>query len=98
MSEVIVMQDGFMIGTWLARYFGLDSRYFSKLNSRKSITLNHLVEVKSFEGIVFVSIPKDIQQHIREGYMAGKIESGDDLSEYDHVFDLTNQTKIGFWI
>lgn len=98
MSEVIVMQDGFMIGTWLARYFGLGSRYFSQLSRRNSTTLNSQVQVKRFEGIVFVSIPKEIQQHIKDGYTACKLETDDKESIYDHVFELTKDTKIGFWI
>jgi len=97
MNEVIVIQDGFMIGTWLARYFGLGSRYFSQISRRNCSTLNDQVEVKRIEGIVFVSVPKEIRQHINDGYTACKIEAGDDTDMYNHIFELTRDTKIGFW-
>lgn len=97
-NEVVVIQDGYMIGTWLARFFGLGSRYFSQISRRNCSTLNSQVEVKRFEGIVFVSVPKEIRQHIIDGYTACKIEPDDDMDIYNHVFELTKDTKIGFWI
>lgn len=85
------------IGTELARELGLNSRFFSRLHREKPKSLSHGIEIRSTGGLVLVRVPSNISNIIRsKSYTAVKIESGDD-TRYDHVFEITTETKVGFW-
>jgi len=84
------------IGTWLARYFGLDSRYFAKMNTRRNTTVYEGVETKKIDRVVIVYMPCHIAHYISQGFVACRVEDGDDI-DFEYVFPLTKDTRIGFW-
>ncbi|UFH59823.1 hypothetical protein [Sulfurovum mangrovi] len=85
------------IGTELARELGLNSRFFARLHREKPKSLAHGIEIHSTGGLVLVRIPSEISNMIRsKAYTAVKIVSDDD-TKYDHVFEITTETKVGFW-
>ncbi len=96
-TEIIVMHDKFMIGTWVARYFGLGSRYFSQISRRSNSTLDSDIEIKKFEGTLFVAIPAEVRQYIKDGFIAFKIEEEKDMLMCEYIFELTRDTRIGFY-
>lgn len=97
MSESVLLHDGYFLGTWLADKFGLNTSYFSHAKLYERTTLNAGFDIQKFCGIVFVSVPDDVKKYIRQGYISTKIMQEDDLNDYEYVFELTKNTKIGFW-
>ena len=95
-KEVVILQDGHFLGTWLANKLGLHRAYFSKLRTSNHI-MNKDVKIEKFSGIVFVCVPDDIKHYIKNGYIANKIEPDDDVSQYDYIFELTKDARVGFW-
>ncbi len=85
------------IGTELARALGLNSRYFSRLNTEKPASLNKEIAIQSTAGLVLVRIPEAANKILQSReYIASKITS-DDTSEFEYVFNITADVKIGFW-
>ena len=97
MSDALEIVEGCWIGTELARELGLNSRFFSRFRHRTPQSLNHEVQIHSTGGLVLVRIPNDISKMIRsKEYVVSRVED-DDISQYNKVFNLTSDTKIGFW-
>lgn len=97
MNTDIDMINQCWIGTELARELGLNSRFFARLHRERPKSLTNGVEIHSTGGLVLVRIPSNISNMIRLGnHTAVKIEVDDD-TEYDFVFQITAETKIGFW-
>ncbi|MDD5405999.1 MAG: hypothetical protein PHE73_03535 [Sulfurovaceae bacterium] len=94
----VILHDGYFIGTWLAREFGLPTNYFSIINSKAPKTLHREIDVAMFAGLVFVKLPSKVVEYIRAGYITAKIEPDDDLNMYEYILEITINTKIGFWI
>lgn len=97
MNNVMDMINQCWIGADLARQLGLNSRFFSRLHREKPKSLASDVEINSTGGLVLVRIPDHISNAVRsEQYTIVRIESGDD-TKFDFVFEITAETKIGFW-
>lgn len=94
---MVILHDGYFIGTWLAREFGLPINYFSIINSKRPKTLHQEINISIFAGLVFVKLPSKVFELIKTGYIAHKIELDDDLEMYEYIFKITSETKIGFW-
>ncbi|MDD5359478.1 MAG: hypothetical protein PHI02_04330 [Sulfurovaceae bacterium] len=93
----ILLHDGYFLGTWLARFLGLNDTYFSKAYRHNIPTLLQDVKIEKFSGIIFVKPPQDVHRLIEQNYIAVKIMPGDDINQYDYILNLTKDTKIGFW-
>ncbi len=95
--DVIDIINGCWVGSDLARRLGLNSRFFSRFTHRKPKSLNRGIDIQSAGGLVLVRIPTEISQLLREDdHVVAKIEDGDE-TVFDHVFQITADTKIGFW-
>ena len=94
MSVVSEMLDGNVLGSELAKHFGLNPRYFSKVFEKES--LNKDVKITKFKHTVLVSVPKEAHEYIKN-YTAVPLSANEDESEYEYVLHLTNKLKIGFW-
>ena len=95
MSDVVsAMMDGSVIGSELAKLFGLHTRYFS--NIKDSENVNKDIKIVKFKHVLLVDIPFEARKYIRD-YTATPLAINDDETEYDYVLPLTNKIKIGFW-
>ena len=94
MNIVSAMIDGCVRGSDLADVFGLNPRYFSRVNEADS--LNSDIEILKFKNVVLVEVPHEAREYIKN-YVATRIEEGEDESKYEYVLRLTNKIKIGFW-
>ena len=96
-NSVIDMINECWIGTELARELGLNSRFFSRLHREKPKSLTNGVEIRSTGGLVLVRVPSEVNKFIRSNdYTAVRVDGDDDI-EYDFMFQITAETKIGFW-
>lgn len=96
-NSVIDMINQCWIGTELARELGLNSRFFSRLHREKPKSLTNGIEIRSTGGLVLVRVPSEVNKLIlSKDYTAVRLDVDDD-AEYDFVFQITAETKIGFW-
>ena len=96
-EEILDTINGCWIGSDLARRLGLNSRFFSRFTQHKPKSLNDDISIQSTGGLVLVRIPVEISRLLNDNdYIITKIEDGD-TTAYDHVFNITAGTKIGFW-
>ncbi len=96
-TDMIDMINGCWIGSDLARRLGLNSRFFSRFTHRKPKSLHDGISIQSTGGLVLVRIPLEISKLLDDSrYVVSKIEHGDDTA-FDHTFNITDDTKIGFW-
>jgi hypothetical protein len=86
-----------VLGTWLASKLGLNSRYFTNIYNSGRLTLDGSVKIKKFGGLIFVSVPPELKKYLDGEYISTKISADDDIAEYEYIFNLTKDTKIGFW-
>lgn len=95
MSEIVfAMMDGSVIGSELAKLFGLHTSYFS--NNKDCISLNKSIKIIKFKHVLLVELPFEAREYIKN-YTATPLAINDDESEYVYVLPLTNKIKIGFW-
>ena len=95
MNEVVsAMMDGSVVGSELAKLFGLNSRYFS--NNKKTDSLNKDIKILNFNHVLLVEVPDEAKKYIKD-YTATPLAITADESDYAYVFKLTNKIKIGFW-
>jgi len=95
MSNIVSeMMGGSVIGSELAKLFGLHSRYFSNL--RDSENVNKDIKIMKFKHVLLVDVPNEAREYIKD-YTAIALSINADESEYDYVLPLTNKIKIGFW-
>ena len=96
-NSVIEMVNSCWIGTELARKLGLNSRFFSRFTKNRPKSLHDGILIQSTSGLILVRIPEDVSSLLRDGtYVVSKIEDGNE-SIFDYVFQITADTKIGFW-
>ena len=87
----------YWIGTHLSRAFGLNSRFFSRLNKERPVSLNKEILIELRGGIVIVRIPKEFDNMLRaKGYVTTLVENGEEYL-YDKILNITAETRIGFW-
>jgi len=95
------MNNMTLLGTWLAKELALNPRYFSKIYARAqkgNTTLSRGVEIKKQAGMIFVALPPHVVAMINDpAYTAAQIQPEDEERDYDHVFQLTRDVRIGFW-
>ena len=95
MSDIVsAMMDGSVIGSELAKLFGLNARYFS--HNKDADSLNKDIKIMKFKHVLLVEVPYEARKYIRE-CTATPLAIGADESEYEYVLPLTNKIKIGFW-
>jgi len=94
MNIVSAMMDGCVRGSDLAELFGLNPRYFSRVNETDS--LNSDIEILKFKNVVLVEVPYEAREYIKN-YVATPIPVDEDESKYEYVLRLTSKMKIGFW-
>ncbi|TLP41050.1 hypothetical protein [Arcobacter arenosus] len=91
--------DGLVSGNiWIASKlcfrFGLHTQFFNAIH-RQDYSIN--AKIFKTGGIVFVELPKEIQLMIDKGYVSLKLAPEDIESDFDYIYELTNNTKIGFY-
>ena len=92
------MNNADVLGTWLAAKLNLNSRYFSNIFNSDRTTLNSMVEVKKLGGLIFVSIPIEAKVYIDDSsYVPTKLSHDDEDDNFDYIFYITKDTRIGFW-
>jgi len=95
MSNIVsAMMDGSVIGSELAKLFGLHTSYFA--HNKDCESLNKDIKIMKFKHVILVEVPYEARPYIKD-YTATVISSADDEKEYDYVLPLTNKIKIGFW-
>ncbi len=95
-TDILDMIDGYLLGVVVARNFGLDSSFFSRMAKRVPKSLNGDMDIRSYSGITLVLIPLAVKQLIKDGYIGVDVSDGDE-SGCDHIFRITSDTVIGFW-
>lgn len=92
MNEMVsAMMDGSVIGSELAKLFGLNARYFS--HNQNAESLNKDIKIMKFKHVLLVEVPYEARQYIKE-YTATPLSVSDDESDYEYVLPLTNKIKI----
>lgn len=91
--------DGLIAGSiWVApalcKRLSLHPQYFNALH-RQNCKSN--VKISKTGGIYIVEIPAEIQKLINENYVAVKMNNSEVESDFDYVFNITVNTKIGFY-
>ena len=95
--DTLNMIQNCWIATQLARELGLERRYFSRFSSSRAKSLSTDIKIQSTGGLVLVQIPSHVTEMINsKSYVISKIDKEDE-SKYSFVFQITSDTKIGFW-
>ena len=89
------MLEGYVLGSVLAEYFGLNPRYFAKVKDKQSLNVD--IKVTAFKHIVLVDLPWEAKEYIKKGYTAVALDAKADESEFDYVLPITNKLKVGFY-
>lgn len=87
----------FLLASSVARNFGLSAEYFSQAYRKGGATLHGEIVLKEQCGMLFIKLPKQTMEMLRDGAIAVKMDCDDDDREFDHILQLTRQTRIGFW-
>jgi len=93
-NVVSAMMDGLIVGSELAKLFGLHTSYFAHV--RDSESLNKNINILKFKHVILVEVPMEAKEYIRD-YTATALSIGDDETPYEYILNITNKTKIGFW-
>lgn len=79
---------------FIEKRFGLKSGYFRRaLNQNTKMNL----EAEELYSMLMLKLPDEIADLIADGYISVKIEDDSSVEMFDHVYDLTKQTRIGFY-
>lgn len=95
MKEIVVaMMNGSVIGSELAKLFGLHTSYFA--HNIEAQSLNPNIKIIKYKHVVLVEIPPEAREYIKN-YIATPLAATDDESDFDYILPLTSKIKIGFW-
>ena len=91
--------DGLVTGSiWLApslcKRLCLHPQFFNALH-RQGYKSN--VKISKTGGIYIVELPEEVQKLINENYVSVKMNNNDIDSDFDYVFNITDNTRIGFY-
>ncbi len=87
----------FLLASSVARHFGLRAEYFSQAYRTGSATLHNEIELQEQCSMLFIRLPKEAMQMLRNGAVAVKLDCNEEEKEFDYILQLTRQTRIGFW-
>ncbi len=85
--------SNYVLASSAARYLGLSSRYFQD----KKESLSKDIIIRKSSNLLWVKLPKEVIRLHDDGYMAVKMSSNENSSDYEHFFNLTDKVTIGFW-
>ena len=78
----------------LCKRLSLHPQFFNALH-RQGYKAN--AKITKTGGIYIVEIPKEVQKFINENYVSVKMNNNDIDDDFDYVFSITDNTKIGFY-
>jgi len=90
-SELLIE---YVLASSAARWLGLHRSFF--LNNKQS--LNNKILIAKQCGMTFVKLPEEIIRLNKEGYIPFKINDDKDELSATFTFQITNKTKIGFYL
>jgi len=90
-----ITKPNVLLSSILARHLGLDRRYFSR--KKQNITLQNGIEVFKYQSVIFVNVPMSLYKYLQNDFQAILLENEDAEDEFEYIFKLDKNKKIGFW-
>ncbi|MCT7467887.1 hypothetical protein [Aliarcobacter cryaerophilus] len=94
----------YAMGTFITHRFGLNARYLSsaylrgyKLNMEITKVHDPLYSDNKYDKHFIVLLPDEVIYYIIERYYSIKLTKNDNIENFDYVFEISKNCKIGFF-